>query len=61
MLHRIGMKKFGFQADPSKGFIASFITPVSAKPPHQFTLVNAMVMGSLTFGFFWVVRLFLAH
>jgi hypothetical protein len=55
------VKKVVFQADPGKGFIASFITPVSTKPPHQFTMLNGVLMLSVTFGFFLVVRLLLAH
>jgi hypothetical protein len=55
------VKKVIFQADPRKGFIASFITPVSTKPPHQFTMFNGVLMLSLTFGFLLIVRFLLAH
>jgi hypothetical protein len=55
------VKKLLFQADPNKGFIASFITPVSKKPEHQFTLFNGMVMASLTFCFLFVVRVLIAR
>ena len=61
MLVNSGMKKAVFQADPNKGFIASFITPVSEKPAHQFTLFNGMVMASLTFCFLFVVRFLIAR
>jgi len=39
------MKKAIFQADPNKGFIASFITPVSTKAASPFTMFDAALMA----------------
>ena len=60
MLGNPGMKKAIFQAEPNKGFIASFITPVSARET-QFTMFNALLMGCCTVCFLLVVRFLLAH
>jgi len=55
------MKKVIFQAEPNKGFIASFITPVSAKAAAQFTMVDGLLMSSMTVGIMLVMRFLLAH
>jgi len=61
MLCNPGMKKAVFQADPNKGFIASFISPVSTRGTAQFTMFNALLMGSCTVCFLLIVRFLLAH
>ena len=55
------IKKAIFQADPNKGFIASFIAPVSAKVTSPFTMFDATLMTTLTVGFLLVVRFLLAR
>jgi hypothetical protein len=56
-----GMKKVFFQPDPKKGFIASFIRPVSAKAVAPFTMFDGILMSSMTVGVMLVMRFLLAH